>query len=275
MTRAFQTPQSGVRFISLQTLARRGRWRTEAMRAHDSPVLIWFTRGQGRITMAGQTRGYGGHTLAVIPANVMYGFEATPATLGAMLILERADATALPDTPRIARILDHAVQADLTDLLERLAREHSSPSPDSTTAVRALSDLVLVWVNRQLAGTPTPDKAPTASERLAAAFTALLEEKFSTGTRVADYARVLGITPTHLSRACRDASGRSASDLLQDRVFFEARRLLLDTDLPIREIAARLGFRSSAYFTRAFGKATGQTPTAFRNQAARQKGDSE
>lgn len=275
MTRAFLPPQTGVRFVSLQSLARRGRWRTEAMRAHDAPVAIWFTRGQGRITIAGQTRGYGPHSLVIVPANIMYGFEAGASTLGAMVILERADAAALPDTPRVIRVLEHAQQADLTDLLERLAREHSSPSQDSRRAVRALADLVMVWIARQVSAHPLADAKPTASQRLAAAFTALLEEKFSTGTNVADYARVLGITPTHLSRACREACGRSASDLLQDRVFFEARQLLADTGLSVKAIAERLGFRSAAYFTRAFGKVADETPTAFRTRLQRQKGDSD
>lgn len=266
MTQRFSPPRPGVAFVSLQSLARRGRWRTEAMRSHDAPVLLWFTRGQGRITMAGQTRGYGPHSLVIVPARVMHGFEAGMATLGAMLILEPRDSVSLPDQAQVLRILDHAQQADLTDLLERLAREHSSHAQGREQAVRALSDLVLVWVNRQLAARPAPDPAPTAAHRLAAAYTALLEDKFSTGNTVAAYARVLGITPTHLSRACREACGKSAQTLLHDRIFFEARRLLAETDMTVGEIARQLGFTSAAYFTRAFGKITGESPTSFRRR---------
>jgi len=269
MTKAFQPPLSGVRFLSLQSLARRGRWRTEAMRTHAHPVLIWITRGQGRITMAGQTRGYGPHSLVVVPAGVMHGFETGPATLGAMVHLEPADSDALPDAPVVRRILDHGRQAELTDLLERLARESSNPAKDQQRALRALSDLVLVWVSRHMSPQFGEQDAPrTGAQRVAAAFTALLEEKFSTGTAVADYARVLGITPTHLTRACREACGKSASTLLQERVFYEARRLLLETDQSVAAIAQALGFTSAAYFSRAFRKMTGETPSGFRRQAA-------
>ena len=75
------------------------------------------------------------------------------------------------------------------------------------------------------------------------------------------------VTPTHLSRACRNACGKSASRLLADRVHFEARRMLQDTDMTVSEISRRLGFRSAAYFTRAFQGKTGLTPTAFRRSA--------
>jgi AraC-like DNA-binding protein len=74
----------------------------------------------------------------------------------------------------------------------------------------------------------------------------------------------LGVTPTHLTRSCNAACGRSAHEILADRIFFEARRLLRDTRMPVQEVAAGLGFRSAAYFTRAFQKVTGETPTAFR-----------
>lgn len=43
-----------------------------------------------------------------------------------------------------------------------------------------------------------------------------------------------------------------------------ARRLLLEEDLPIGEIAERCGYPSAYYFTNAFHKSTGKSPSAFR-----------
>jgi len=77
-------------------------------------------------------------------------------------------------------------------------------------------------------------------------------------------AAALGVTPTHLTRCCRAACGRSAIDLLQDRRIFEARRLLAETSLPVGRVGESLGFASAAYFTRAFQHLTGLTPSAFR-----------
>ena len=74
----------------------------------------------------------------------------------------------------------------------------------------------------------------------------------------------LGVTPTHLSRVCRDCYGRSASALLRDRQMLEARRLIAYTQTGIGEIAYRLGFADAAYFTRVFTAETGQSPRAFR-----------
>jgi AraC-like DNA-binding protein len=109
-------------------------------------------------------------------------------------------------------------------------------------------------------------KRPLAAQRLARRYADLLERDFRSGQGVGDYARLLGVTPTHLSRVCNQTCGRSASDLLHDRLIFEARKLLTETRIPINAISAELGFTSPAYFTRAFQHRTGKTPSAFRRQ---------
>ena len=70
-------PVPGFRVVPLGRLAQGGRWRTEAMRGYPNPVLMWFTRGQGRFTMAGVTRGFGAHNAFFLPPGTMHGFEVT------------------------------------------------------------------------------------------------------------------------------------------------------------------------------------------------------
>ena len=110
-----------------------------------------------------------------------------------------------------------------------------------------------------------PDQIkPDAAKRLVARYTALMEQDFRSGAGVADFAAALGVTTTHLTRCCRQACGRSALALLQDRRIFEARKMLAETDMPVSRVGAELGFTSAAYFTRAFQNLTGTSPTAFR-----------
>jgi len=78
---------------------RQGRWRTEAMRSHSSPRLIFVGRGQGRITIAGLTSGFGANNLIYIPAGTMYGFEVGPTVFGQMLTIPAAMSTEWPLEP--------------------------------------------------------------------------------------------------------------------------------------------------------------------------------
>jgi AraC-like DNA-binding protein len=124
--------------------------------------------------------------------------------------------------------------------------------------------LLAVWLERQVLAQGTSDNNDTAARRLSAAYAALVEKDFRSGRTVAEFAAELGVTPTHLTRSCKTACGHSAHDILSDRIFFEARRLLRESAMPIKDVAAGLGFHSAAYFTRAFQKVTSKTPTAFR-----------
>jgi AraC-like DNA-binding protein len=124
--------------------------------------------------------------------------------------------------------------------------------------------LLGVWLERQVERSAGEFGPPDAARRLVGRYAALLERDFRSGMGVADFAQALGVTPTHLTRCCRQASGRPASALLHDRLIFEARRLLTETSLPVWQIAGSLGFTSAAYFTRAFHNRTGKSPSAFR-----------
>lgn len=256
----------GMRIVAIQRLAQGGRWRVEAMRSLSEPLLLWFTRGQGRITVAGNTRGYGAHNAIFVPPNTMHGFEVSPQVYGTALFFGRHGRVTLPETPLHLRIRDTTAQAELTALLDHIRSEMEQDRPGNLRAVDHYTGLLGVWLERQ--ATASADKQrPDAARRLVARYTALLERDFRSGAGVADYARALDVTPTHLTRACRQSCGRSASQLMHDRLLFEARRLLLETRMPVKAVSRSLGFTSPAYFTRAFQNGTGKTPSAFRKAA--------
>ena len=256
-------PNAEFRVVSLLRLAHGGRWRTEAQRSYTRPVLLWFTRGQGRVTVAGHTRGYGPHNAIFLPGGTMHAFDMLGQVLGTAIFFPVELAGEMPDEPVHLRLRDGFLQAELTSLIDALEREANQDRPGAARAMLHYGGLIAVWLERH-ADLAESEIRPNAAQRLTTAFTALVERDFRTGTGVGTYAERLGVTPTHLTRACRESSGKSASRLLADRVHYEARRLLSETDLPVKEIAARLGFASAAYFSRAFHNHTGQSPTGFR-----------
>ena len=237
------------------------------MRSLSEPLLLWFTRGQGRITVAGTTRGYGAHNAIFIPAGTMHGFEVSAQAFGTAVFFGRASDVTLPDGPLHLRIRDAAPQMELNAILENIKLETESDKPAHGRAARHYLGLLGVWLERQASMVAGETPRPDAARRLAGRYASLLEQEFRSGMGVADYAASLGVTPTHLTRVCKQTCGRSASALLHERVLFEARTMLLETSLPVNKVAEQLGFTSPAYFTRAFQQRTGQTPTAFRRSA--------
>lgn len=240
-----------------------GRWRTEALRAHRSPRLIVFTKGQGRLTIAGRVRGFGPNNMVYIPAGTLYGIELGSTGFGMVIAIPRAMAHEWPEDPHHLRLRDVHAQKEMNRLIERMEAELLSQQTGARRAAHYRLALLSVFFERQME-LHDDAPAPTASERLAEAYTALIARDFRTGKGVAEYAQDLGVTPTHLARVCRATCGRSAHDIQSDRKMYEARHLLRNSRIPVGQIAQDLGFGSAAYFTRAFQKAEGMTPTQFR-----------
>ena len=255
---------SPMRLVAIPRLAAGGRWRVEAMRSLSEPCLLWFTKGQGRITISGVTRGYTAHNAIFIPAGVMHGFEAGPQVFGSAVFFGRGTQVALPKAPLHLRIREVHAQQEVNILLDSILREMESDTPAHDRATEHYVGLLGVWLERQARKAEPETPRPDATRRLVARYTALLERNFRTGMGVGDFAAALGVTPTHLTRCCNTACGRPAIALLQDRRIFEARKLLVETRLPVGRIAGHLGFTSPAYFTRAFAHLTGSSPSAFR-----------
>ena len=81
-----------------------------------------------------------------------------------------------------------------------------------------------------------------------------------------ELARILGLTVPYLSKAVQTYFGKSFKDLLFDHRIGLAKDLIINTNLSIGEIIARIGYDNESYFHREFKKQTGTTPMAMRRK---------
>ena len=95
-------------------------------------------------------------------------------------------------------------------------------------------------------------------------FQELIEKNFIELKSPKEYASLMNVTANHLNALCKKKSGKSAGELIRQRIILEAKRLLAHTKLSVSEIAFKLGFIDNSYFGRYFKKYTKKTPEAFR-----------
>ena len=81
---------------------------------------------------------------------------------------------------------------------------------------------------------------------------------------VAEYAGMLNVSPNHLNKCVKAATGKSAQDLLSEMILLEAKVLLKQSTLTVNEIAWKTGKEDTSDFIRFFKAKTGLTPTEYR-----------
>ncbi len=262
---------SGLAVTSIAQNLQMGRWRTEAMRSHATPRLLFIAKGHGRITVAGLTSGYGPNNLIFIPAHTMYGFDVGPTVFGQLIAIPGAMAAEWPDEPVHLRMRDVSAQKEFATIIDGLERELKAEEGTHSRAAHYHLGLLSVYFERQLISRPEETSiahTETSAARLVAAYSDLIERDYRKNKSIAAFAEELGVTPTHLTRCCKQTCNKSALGLLTDRIHYEACVMLRDTRQPVQDIASELGFKSPAYFSRAFQSRAGRSPSAFRKHGS-------
>lgn len=97
-------------------------------------------------------------------------------------------------------------------------------------------------------------------------FLRLLEEHYKEPKDVNFYADKLFMSSRNLNNICQAILQQSVSEIIETRKLTEAKNLLMTTDKNVAEIGYLLGFNEKAYFTHAFKRKAGITPTEFREE---------
>jgi len=260
--------------VHCETIAARSvlhEWEFAAHRHARLHQILLIERGGGHATLEG--RSYPLRTMRVVnvPVGHVHGFSFRQGTQGFVLTMaaEMLDEVLTP-AEGLRRVLAHATvvqgTASMRGVMQQIFAEFAGRHFARAHLLRALSAALIGLVAREIADTEgTPEGS--AGTDLVRRFETLLEQHFLAHWTVSDYATALSVTPTHLSRVARAATGHAASRLILERIIREARRNLVYTNLPVATIAFALGFNDPAYFSRLFTSATGVSPRRFRDKA--------
>ncbi len=106
----------------------------------------------------------------------------------------------------------------------------------------------------------------TRSMKITNEFKHLVEKKFITMRSVHQYAKLLHITPKHLSEVIKESTGKSPRDLINNMLLLESKVLLGATDKTVTEIAHTLCFEDQSHFSHFIKNHTGCTPLELRKK---------
>ncbi|WP_127125288.1 helix-turn-helix domain-containing protein [Pseudoflavitalea rhizosphaerae] len=159
-------------------------------------------------------------------------------------------------TPKAFHLLFYEFQSIRMDLKHR---------PISWDLIYLRSNIIAQLVNRE-AEQKFKDLGLYQKTPVLQRYLSLVEQHFREEKSVAFYAGLLHITPNYLNILCKRQFQVSAMFFIQKRVTLEAKRMILSTDMSLKEIAFELGFKDPAYFSNFFRAQTGSSPRGFKRE---------
>jgi len=165
--------------------------------------------------------------------------------------------------------LDGAAARQAAQLLQDILAEEQDRALQYRDQQRLKLLELFLCVQRNTA-LPATGHAARNNDLVMRNFRKLVEQHYRSLKLPKEYAALLYITPNHLNALSNDLLGKPAGEVIRERVLLEAKRLLVNADISISEIAWQLNFADNSYFSKFFKKQTGTTPEAFRKSILEQ-----
>lgn len=164
--------------------------------------------------------------------------------------------------------------AKINSYFELMVTEDGGKNEDKKQAI--LLHLQMMLLEAQRAGKNLTDVAVPENYRYIHGFLNLLESSFQTKDpdttvrikNASEFADQLNVHPNYLNSLVKNQTGKTLREHIQERLLYEAKTLLLQTDWDIKTISYVLGFSEQAAFTSFFHKKERSSPSVYRESVA-------
>ena len=164
---------------------------------------------------------------------------------------------------------DVASAEEIKDLIDSISVEYRHRRSGFLTVVRSFLHILLVRASRGIRA--TVESGPVSSAVVTTRrFRRLVSHQVRTVRSVNAFAQQLGISPGHLHDVVKTSTGMTPSELIQQELMQEAKRLLAHTDMSVAEVGHQLGFEDPAYFGRYFRRNQKVSPGQYRSEVRKE-----
>lgn len=244
-------------------------WQISAHRHSNLVQLFLFEQGHIEAQVDSKTLYLQDQAFLFVPALHVHGFRFKPDTTGVVVsvpssVAGRSSLTKLDLSSALNAPIHGRTAPDMATLAGLLTTAHRSVGAFRVQRSIGLAHALLGCVAEH-----ARSQSETTQERVSAKLRRLdelIDTHVSQSWSASDYASALSMTTGHLSRLCRMSTGLGATAYIEKKTMEEACRLLAFTQLPVSEIAYRLGYADPSYFSKRFHKSFNLTPTTYRAQ---------
>ncbi len=172
------------------------------------------------------------------------------------------------------RVLEPEEFAEFEKLYQLIAKEYNSDFPYRSKIIGNLFVVLLLKIKGYFWKDYNPIYEGNRSSQIVKSFKKMLEKHYrdiSKGLvekpfRVQDYAAAQNLHPNYLSNVIKTKTGKTISTWMAEKAITEAKSLLQNSSISIKEIAYLLGFAEATHFSNYFKKHTKISPVVYRKQ---------
>jgi len=173
-----------------------------------------------------------------------------------------------------AVVLSLDIFAEFERLYLQIHKEYVSHSPYRSRLIGSLFVVILLKIKEYFWLDYNPILEGNRSSQIVKNFKRLLERHYrdiNDGTveqvfRVQEYADAQNLHPNYLSNVIKTKTGKPIGTWITEKTIAEAKSMLQNSSISVKELAYCLGFAESAHFSNYFKKHTGFTPLAYRKE---------
>ncbi|MFC3811119.1 helix-turn-helix domain-containing protein [Lacihabitans lacunae] len=161
--------------------------------------------------------------------------------------------------------LENEQAAELASDFEKIHKEYYTPNPYRVQILQSfLLSLLFKYKSLQEVIGRTNNK-PSKKQELVFQFQNLVTNCYIKHKQVGEYAKELNISANTLNQTVKEILGKTAKELISEKIIQESKKRLKYSTDDVSEIAYSIGFEEPTHFIRFFKKQTATTPKEYRN----------
>jgi AraC-like DNA-binding protein len=230
-------------------------------------VLILTLAGTGEIEVEGRSYECIKGTIAWLDTSREYRHACARASHGWSYLWfgmrgfgldETADMLGARARPIIVSTADEALCLQFPRIKNRLAANHADSEAENNADVAAI--IAALVADRSPGRSSSAPQHPPMADMMRQT-----RAELGRAWSIVDFSALMGLSSSQVYRRFQKVVGSSPMNWLRRERMNAAKRLLVQTNTPISEIALRCGYPDPLHFSREFRRVTGLSPTAFRD----------
>jgi AraC family transcriptional regulator, transcriptional activator of pobA len=161
--------------------------------------------------------------------------------------------------------LENPIAIDLANDFDKLYKEFYTPNAYRVQILQSFLLSLLFKCKSLQETTKTEQIIPSKKQNLVFRFQNLVSNCYLTKKQVGDYTEQLFVSANTLNQTIKEITGKTAKEIIAEKIIQEAKKLLHYTTDDIAQIAYNMGFEEPTHFIRFFKNQTLITPKEYRN----------